>query len=146
MTVYKLATATGPVMRQILEPHYANEEPPQVVLARFEKFTYVLGRLYETEIKAVSERSCFDDADAQRLTEEYGEWTVAIQHGQLSSYGPGFHSSLTVERLTMESSREHNVVIVECTIPAGAKLYTEPTGLVVSDRIIVNKIHSKLEY
>ena len=49
----------------------------------------------------------------------------------------GFHSALTQERLGEGYSSYH--VDCKCTIPKGAKVFKDETGLIVSDKIKVNK-------
>jgi hypothetical protein len=106
-------------------------------------FTYEFGQLYETELDTSDQTSCYDKVDGDYLASLYSNrcgwsgWVDAVQNGELVAYGPGFHTCTTPERPKILSRCG---AIVECTIPAGSTVLTEPTGCVVSDRLIINKI------
>ena len=50
--------------------------------------------------------------------------------------GPGFHACLTVPR-AQKNSIDHGMVL--CTVPAGSLYYEDGTGLIVANKIVVDR-------
>lgn len=131
---------------------HANAYEDYVTSAFYGCFEYHFGELYETEIMQSFSRQYHDDFDGDALAQLMGTEHQEIvkmsyvtyaesfdkarkKHG-MRSFGPGFHSVLKKDRLPSSES----LVIVECTIPKGAEYYIGISDLVVSNKIIVNKI------
>jgi hypothetical protein len=100
---------------------------------------YVIGALNETKIERIYKNISFADNIASKYFKEkykipstsdillLGAWAI----------GPGFHSYKHIARDTYLYG---NQTLVKCTIPAGSEYFEDPTGLVVSNKIIVDKI------
>lgn len=98
-------------------------------------FVYELDKLYETTIylAGLDKKSAFDNWDEDILDRLYSrEWRYKISD-ELNSYGPGFHSALTRERLLGNGN------IFKCIIPAGSEYYVNPSLLLISDKIIIKE-------
>tara|TARA_R110000868_G_scaffold14414_2_gene67039 strand:- start:39733 stop:40176 length:444 start_codon:yes stop_codon:yes gene_type:complete len=106
---------------------------------------YELNKLQPVvKIKESNDICCFSNIDNDFLNKNYPNWQL---NGNMSQYdlmciGRGYHSIDTLEYAEKELiiSRFDKTVIVECTIPQGSLYYKGPTGLLVSNQIIVNKI------
>lgn len=109
---------------------------------------YILEKLYKTTIKSsTSQYSSLDNEDSEKIDKAYNlrrspyamSRRDAVLNGELMSYTQGFHSALDKNRLRNEPNYSSNVSIFECTIPEGSEYYTNPSGLVISNAIIINK-------
>lgn len=111
-------------------------------------FGYKIGELCITEIKKetnLSKLTAFDSVDSEWLNKRYGYpsfysrgWKGAVERGELTAFGPGFHSFLNPTRLGTNCIPKEERKF-ECTIPKGSEYILDPTGLVVSNQIIINK-------
>lgn len=106
-------------------------------------FEYQMGILYKTKILETEDDTTFDDYDSCMLEEKYGRgWKYK---NKIKSIGSGFHGALTKERLekTLENedghAMENDGTIWKCIIPAGSEYYTNPSGLIVSNQIIIKE-------
>lgn len=118
-------------------------------------FTYNLNYLYKTEIKEsnkwlVADMHAYNYLECEleklNLNKKAGLFSLQSElrfHGY-ECYGQGFHSLITKERCDI--FRGHGAmgsyyVTMECTIPAGSKYIIDGTGCVISNQIIINKVH-----
>lgn len=104
----------------------------------YEGFKYEIGKLYSTNIKEEKDQSlicCFDCIDCTFLSEKYEGWDYDLPE-VLKCFSEGFHSVLFIERL---DKYVPSYSIYECIIPKGSEYYTEPTGTVISNKIIITK-------
>lgn len=96
-------------------------------------FHYKINKTYATTImEDKDDRCCYDDLDQVYLNNNHEGWQCGGAPG-LFYYGKGYHSANTIERLDKEPMYN----IYECIIPAGSEYYSNPTGLMVSNKIIV---------
>ncbi len=102
------------------------------------EFTYKLGQLYKTEVKESVDRWCYDSLDRKTLNDKYGEkWP---EDDTIKCFGEGFHSAVNPDRLRQTNmSSMWKAGLYECTIPKGSEYYDNPSDLVVSNQIIINK-------
>jgi len=103
--------------------------------------TYELGKLYKTKIMLGTSKYCFDDEDTDEVTKAYGcNWSYDYS---IFSFGEGFHSAIYPDRFTSTVGHSFSgwqgKAIFECIIPKGSKYYKNPSGLIVSNKIIVIK-------
>lgn len=123
------------------KPHIAQEDIivykilKKTLVSMYQFFQYKLGKLYHCEIKETNIATCFDDRDQKILEKKYPNWDDIIP--ELKYFDEGFHSAISKNRLKSYVDDYHN--IFKCTIPKGSEYYTEPSGLVVSNQIIINK-------
>jgi len=96
----------------------------------YQDFIYNLNELYKTEIKETIYRSNADEIDCQ--------WEIDNNHSatpeKIYWYGEGFHAATTKDRL-----KTHDGNLYLCRIPKGSKYFLDPTGLIISDQIIIEK-------
>jgi hypothetical protein len=102
----------------------------------YQSFDYELGKTYSTLMEESSDKSTYDDISTEAL-KEYRKTGKKIRY-----IGPGFHSVLKKARV--KSCNEYRELYI-CTIPKGAKYYTDNTGLIVSDKIKIRKEIDKNE-
>ncbi len=102
--------------------------------APYEDFTYTLGKMYSTIMQESDDRGCYDDVAANAL-QEYRDKDKVIRY-----IGPGFHSIVKIERAKSLVEYEGRELYI-CTIPKGAKYYTDNTGLIVSNKIKIRKVY-----
>jgi len=93
-------------------------------------FFYEKDMLYETEIKESDEWACFSHEDRYWLDREYLGWDYGKHTDKLKCFGPGFHS--------MRKSIFGRDGTYKATIPKGATYYENPSGYLVSNKIIVH--------
>lgn len=101
-------------------------------------FTYILGKLYKTDIQEDDSFWCFDASDNVVLASYFGiDWKI---NRKLKCFGQGFHSALSISRLR-ESSIAYawRAYIYECIIPKGSKYYVNPSNLAISNQIIIKR-------
>jgi len=106
----------------------------------FQFFTYEINKLYETEIKLVKKTEFIgieafdnDSIDKSKLDFDVHKYINVISNG--------FHSLKEPDRIDDDSIYELDLKIVECIIPKGSIYYTDNSGLIVSNKIIItNKI------
>jgi hypothetical protein len=114
---------------------------------------YNLGELYTTTIEELSDddhfdKVAFDSVDSDLLNNLFkdskGEsnWGIAWYNGDepadLKYFGSGFHAMTTLERAENVSNM-YRFRLFECTVPAGSEYYLNPSDLIISDKIIINK-------
>lgn len=113
----------------------------------YHTFDYVLGVLYETEIKESNYWTGFGHLDTDWLKANYNDkGQTWYNHESLMNIGQGFHSLLNLEdgkvcvtKIKHGFYGETDIKLYECTIPKGSKYYDSPYGLLVSNKIIINK-------
>ncbi len=103
--------------------------------AIFNNFDYEKNTLYKTTIKKTNDFCCFDGPDKEHLNRNNPGW---LDGNGVISIGRGFHASLTKERLKQSIEDGTDGKIYKCTIPKGARYYTNGSGLIVSNKIIVH--------
>lgn len=105
----------------------------------FNKFQYISGDLNGTKIKKSLYRECFDGVEKEALLKIDKGF---MKSDKFISIGAGFHSSLTEDRLEKAydkiERKYYEYEIFKATIPKGSRYYVSPTGLVVSNQIIVH--------
>jgi hypothetical protein len=114
---------------------------------------YNLGTLYKTTIKEILEdnycdKCAFDESDRLVLDSLFKDsdgranWSPPCYSGKEPAdakyFGAGYHACTTMERLT-GPDYYGETKIFECTIPAGSEYYLNPSGLIISNQIIINK-------
>lgn len=105
--------------------------------AAMHDYVYELDKLYETIVQTTDNKSTCDALDEQYLRENHSRWRF---DSSFISYGPGFHSFSSMKRIKEgEWSIYSKEGVFECIIPVGSEYYTEPTGLIVSNKIIIKK-------
>ena len=95
--------------------------------------TWELGVMYEEIIKESKSNACYDIEDELKTSLEYG-WIYSS--GEVKSYGQGFHFAFKEGRLHPQKGE----IKVECTIPKGATYYRNPSGLGITNKIVINKV------
>ena len=146
ITVYKLL--------KVREYNEDNESPRIEYLAPYWDFHYNLGKLYKTTIEEISKDSnwdkcAFDESDRLLLDDLFKDsegnpnWNPSWYTGKepatdVKYFGAGYHACTTVERLT-GPDYYGETKIFECTVPAGSEYYLNPSDLIISDKIIINK-------
>lgn len=112
----------------------------KIAMSPFQGFTYTLGRLYEQEIEfEEGNLSCFDNQDSQYLS--------LLGDVPFMSFTKGFHAALKKERLNDEIIYYgDNQYLYECTIPKGAKYVIGYTDLIISNKIIIDKIFNDVKW
>lgn len=106
----------------------------------FQFFTYEINKLYETEIKLVKKTEFIgieafdnDSIDKSKLDFDVHKYINVISNG--------FHSLKYPDRIDTDSIGLFGLKIVECIVPKGSFYYTDNSGLIVSNKIIItNKI------
>lgn len=103
----------------------------------FRGFKYEKGKLYRTVFRLGNE-NCFDAIDAEYFNNTYGiNWRIFIG-SEFKSIGQGYHAALKRKRLySGEKYLPKNRTIRKCIIPKGSKYYLDPTGLIVSNQILI---------
>lgn len=108
--------------------------------APFYHFKYEFGKLYETEFTELDPYvndhlwRAFDEASSFWLGRNYPNWEIKGSNNRLEllCISQGFHGALTYERCL-----NHRYRIYDCIIPKGSTMYTDDTGLFVSNKLIV---------
>lgn len=114
---------------------------------------YQLNQLYSTTIEDVNEENdadkcAFDTPDQKKLDEIFRDqydrpnwnpiWYCGEEPADVKYIGEGFHSITTKERAICTINDGYTRrLILECTIPAGSEYYLNPSGLIVSNQIII---------
>jgi hypothetical protein len=119
--------------------------------APYHYMEYTLGQLYTTTIGEISDdcdKVAFDHVDTMVINNLFkdskGEtnwspsWYSGDEPADVKFFGAGFHAMTTLERAEKVSSIEC-YGLFECTVPAGSEYYLNPSGLIISDKIIINK-------
>lgn len=122
----------------------------KLVRSEMQNFLYEIGIKYESEI-SISKRVLilYDD----KLINAMGfdgilpmEKEEIAERENWSFIDIGFHSALKPSRFEdgLEYWKNYPVdvkaAVAECTVPKGSLIYKGPTGLIVSNQIIINKI------
>lgn len=118
------------------------------VCAIHREFYYDIGKLYETEIKEVEksyQRLAADEVDEKTLNrlDEYIGWGRGYVNRtpiHIRYIGQGFHSALRESRARQLGSDSYSNFIYRCTIPKGSEYFLNPSGLVVSNKLIINEL------
>lgn len=116
----------------------------------FQYTGYRLNELYKTTIEDTDDDAAFDEIDRNKLNEVFRDshdrpnwhpyWYTGSEPADVKRIGQGFHAMITLERaIPVLKEWDHSRKIVECTIPAGSEYYLNPSGLIVSNQIIVLK-------
>lgn len=98
---------------------------------------YEKGVLYETEIK-----QSIDQSKADSVVIEYMDTLSSEELEVFKSYGQGFHSIRTIDRV-LKHQPDGWCQVHECIIPAGAEYIVDETDLVISNKIIVGNVIKK---
>ncbi len=99
----------------------------------YQYHSYILGELYTTKIEQGKDWTCYGPRDERWLDNNYPMWNLGKQADKLICIERGYHACMTQDRVP-EGSRE---CIYKCTIPKGSEYYTDKTGLIVSNQIII---------
>ena len=100
-------------------------------------FIYKLGQLYETEIEECDEMVAADVDSSIYYDVNYPKWLMGEG---VKSIGPGFHSVATKSRIANDDGYfDAGEDLYECTVPEGSIYYQDGSGLLVSNKIIINK-------
>ena len=127
-----------------MKPRYGKSVKDKGLLSPYYDHWYEFGKTYSVDMKIedvdydLPSPFFFDEisfADYNELKNE--EWD---ERCEIYSVSCGFHAALTKTRFEDSVFYAMPELIVECTIPKGSEYYTDRTGLIVSNRIIVNKI------
>lgn len=113
---------------------------PELDTLYYGKFKYELGKLYETDIL----RS-WDYTWADIISYDYFQNLDRACDNPFSegfiSYGQGFHSIRTIERVEQHiNGISDEFRVFKCIIPKGAEYIIDETGLVISNKIIVVEV------
>lgn len=104
-----------------------------------QSYTYVIGVVHTTELGISRDFLAADSYAVHMLADLYGDDWRHNPKEELIAIGPGFHSCKTEERARNLNSG-WSCDIWECTIPKGSSYYEDETGLLASNRIIINKM------
>jgi hypothetical protein len=116
-----------------------------VLYSPYMGFNYELNKVYKERL-CFSHTGCsFDDlTDEKYKGPEYykfyadcGDASIALKKLGLIEIGEGFHAALTKKRLSIKKIGKK---IFQCKIPKGSRYYTDATGLIVSNQIIIEKM------
>ena len=109
----------------LVSPYQRNE----IILDDPIYFKWTLNVLYQTKIE-------------QTMDKQFADWTSQKHYTNfwddesLLSYGPGFHSYNSKDRI---KKLHGDFITFECLIPKGSEVYRDETGLLVSNQLIVLK-------
>lgn len=125
----------------------------KICRAPYHDMEYNLGELYTTTIEEISshdnfDKVAFDTVDSNLLnilfidSEQVPNWGISWYNGDepadVKYFGSGFHAMTTLERAENVSNM-YMYRLFECTVPAGSEYYLNPSDLIISDKIIINK-------
>ena len=123
----------------------------KIYRAPYHDMQYTLGQLYTTTIEEISDvcdKVAFDDVDSKVLNDLFKDskgdtnWCIAWYNGNepadVKYFGSGFHAMTTLERAEKVYNMDR-FKLFECTVPAGSEYYLNPSDLIISDKIIINK-------
>jgi len=101
---------------------------------------YEYGKLNETTIEKSNNWCSFDDEDLTWINNHVRVENIDSpkQSKTIKCFGQGFHSCLSKEK-AFKTKQTYGGLVVECLIPKGSTYYTNPVGLVISDKIIILK-------
>jgi len=114
---------------------------------------YNLGELYTTTIQEIPEdhygdKCAFDESDRLVLDSLFKDsdgranwnpsWYTGKEPADAKYFGQGYHACIAMARLTGPDYYGSSKIF-ECTIPAGSEYYVNPSGLIISNQIIINK-------
>lgn len=105
----------------------------------YRDFVYILGDTYETEILPAGmgySHYAFDEEDSKALKlYRYVNEDRLRKMSELGyvSFGQGFHSAKKKTRIKLD----YDEFLYKCIIPKGSQYYVNPSGLMVSNKIIV---------
>lgn len=105
-------------------------------------FTYELNTVYNTDIKTSDDYTFFDSLSRISVSPELGLTKHTSISYSLISYGEGFHSGLSVERLLAVDLMNRQKIslmtikpLYKCKIAKGSECIIDETGLVISSSI-----------
>ena len=105
----------------------------------YNKYRWDLGKEYCTQITESDNIICFDEEAFECVLINYSNFRRGEGCEGIISYGGGFHSAISINRLRRVVRDRKDLKIFECTIPEGSSYYTDFSGLIVSNKIIINK-------
>lgn len=120
-----------------IEPGVYNAWNPALTKTRYSE-----GQTYKSDIKESEPGSeaIFDGKAAEVVgLDDYGRMSDFMHETDYIAYGPGRHFATTLKRLQPLNLFTKNPV-AECTIPAGAEVYYDKSGLGVTNIIRIDKI------
>lgn len=119
----------------------------------FGNFTYTLNKLYETDFTFLNfdenEILAYDNIVNKAYDYPFSDYDYDYpfsDNDKLIVIAEGFHSASAIKRFDMCDKYIQNAIIVKCTIPKGSLIYKDKTGLIVSNKIIVDEIVDEIEY
>ena len=103
-------------------------------------FTYELGKTYSTRICESARWQAYDEL----ATDAWFYLERTFTRNEIMCIGAGFHACIKSDRtnITKYEATELKRKIYKCIIPAGTEYYTDGTGLIVSNHIIIDSIHT----
>lgn len=104
-------------------------------------FQYELGKTYKTKIEQSNDWTYFDVQDGDYLNNNIPDWRGGRMNKDVKCFGQGFHAATDIERIRRHHSRKPR--IYKCTIPKGAKYYTNGDNLIISNSICIDKLYSR---
>ena len=93
---------------------------------------YEVGKIHKQSLLVNNKEETFHDERSSLAYEDYWKSMKKLTHVH-----EGFHAVLTCKRLS--KNRYDDYVDYVCTIPKGAKVFKDKTGLIVSDTIILKE-------
>jgi len=104
-----------------------------VIKSPYNNFYWELEKEYFTDIIKTEDITAYDVESQEKL------WELKTEKGcdSFISIGPGFHSALNKNRLSINKHNEE--CLFKCIIPKGSEYYIGLTDLVVSNRIIIKE-------
>lgn len=107
------------------------------------RFPYELGKSYVTTLYPTSEyifgKHIYPDSAVMMHYFPNSDFVTWVLNKKPLIISEGFHAYTTIDRISMDELH-YDEVIVQMTIPKGARYYTDATGLIVANKIICNEI------
>ena len=98
-----------------------------------DKITYEVREIHKQPLKVDNNlKSIYDRHVGYAYNLKIGQQALKLTH-----IHEGFHAVLTYERLNKRAYEDY--VDYVCTIPKGSRVFTDKTGLIVSDTIILKE-------
>lgn len=94
---------------------------------------YEIGKLNEIEIQETSDFTDFDEISIR--------YNKGYKRDELVSFGQGFHSAKSIDRIR-DIRKAYSIpvpVLFTCIIPKGSEYYEDNSGLLVSNKIIIKE-------
>lgn len=116
--------------------------------ACIQSFHYEMNKLYSTNIEECNDFSVADEKSLQYIRKKYGiHWSAKHVRDSfnLISLGVGYHSCNTPERAkSLKEEYGYYFTIFIAIIPKDSQYYEDPTGLIVSNQIIIKHKYDEL--